>query len=272
MNVCAKTVAIPVAWPAGPTLNVGSGQTYATIDAALQQYLTDPLGVYAGTTIQVHPGTYTDDLSCNTNTQASYLRGPVKFVGVLDGSGNRPLITYSAFPCLIVYRNAKGCFLTVGYDAHIENFEISRVRYGSDADGSSNYIGAVRLGDRIDLRKTMTSWHLKNCVVHDCDMAAMGGQRGDRGWVENCDVRYCGTGLGSSHNFYINPYSYFRMEGSLSYATSRGHLLKGRARSATVLNTSFINSNFGFYSACADICDARRLGFRQLHLLRRSEQ
>jgi len=144
-----------------------------------------------GDVILVQPGTYTctdDRLDIHTS---GTLADPITIRGVLDGQGNRPVITTS-----VALNRGVFYFWDDSHDWVVENLEYYECRGPKNA---ANAGGAYIHGDRITHR---------NIYAHHCDNGFFSTSDSEDILIEDCIVAYNGSVepkmMGYTHNFYVN--------------------------------------------------------------------
>jgi hypothetical protein len=188
------------------TLQVGSGQTYATPCAAIA-------AAKAKDQIEIAPGNYTD--SCAITLAGLTLRG----------QGGQPKIDLSGTDHPAQY---KAIYVIAADDVTVDGLELTGAHI-SDANGAN--AAALRVE-----AKGLT---VRGCNIHDNQNGILGGSAGtltiehtefhDNGLGDGCNQGGC------THNVYVGAIDtlYFRFNWSHRLATDtadKGHLLKSRAK------------------------------------------
>lgn len=207
VNALAALIAIAfggeMAGATAATLNVGSGEAYATPCAAFARALT-------GDTVQINGGTYSGDV-CAINASNLTIRG-------VNG---RPKIEAAG-------RNAagKGIWVVGGNNVVIENVEMTGATV-PDQNGAA-------------LRLEGTNFTLRGSFLHDNENGILSGANAASNiLIENSEFGHNGFGTGSTHNLYIGDVASLTFRYNYSHDANIGHNLKSRAAVNTIVYNRF---------------------------------
>lgn len=157
--------------PRGKRLDVGSGMSYATVQAAID-------AADDGDIIQIWSGTYTQEAGW-----AHINRNNLRIVGM---GATRPVIDAGG-SCL----DGKGIFVISGYDTIIQNIEF--------ANAKDTAVGSAA-GIRLQARGLTVS----NCSIHDSDNGILiDGLNASSVSIDSSEFNYNGHGDGLSHNICV---------------------------------------------------------------------
>ncbi len=202
-------------------LTVGSGQQYATINAAITA--ADQMGGNAD--IRVAAGTYTND--------GGYLWDGINNV-TIEGVGGTVKIVDPSY-----YAGGKAAIVTGGQNILLKNLDISGVTV-PDGNGA---------GVRYD-QGTLT---LDNVSLHNNQNGILGGPDSNGSiTIQNSNIYGNGTSAGNTHNIYIGDIAQFTLTNSYVHDANVGHEAKSRAENNTITN-NVIADNSGTSSYAIDL-------------------
>lgn len=205
-------------------LNVGLGQRYATISAAVN-------ASRGGDTINVYPGTYKNDWVT--------VRHDLVIQGIPDANGHLPHLMAIGMPNGVGLIDQKGGALTV------RNLEISGAYLPAGQGGKSNAAG-VRYQNGASLTLDGDYVHNNgNGVLATANTSATIK-------ITHTELAYNGTGDGYTHNAYIGDVRSFIFDQSYSHDAKKGDDIKSRAESTTITN-SRIQDQLGTASYSIDL-------------------
>jgi hypothetical protein len=193
------------------TLSVGSGQTYATIAAAVDASAS-------GDTITVQAGTYTNDfLQIDHDLNLVAVGGWVKMIATAQPPDGKAMITESG---------------TVS----ISGFDISGVTVPDQNGAAIRYQGG--------------NLTLDNVFIHDNQEGLLGASDlGGSITITASEFARNGDGSGHTHGIYVGPISKFTLTGSYIHDTVVGHEIKSRALNNVITNNRiFDNAGSASYS------------------------
>jgi hypothetical protein len=189
------------------TLSVGSGQRYATIDAAVD-------ASSAGDTIAVQAGTYTNDWLNITHDLTLQAIGGM----VVMSTAN------AAHP-----PNGKA-MITESGNVTISGFDISGVTVPDNNGAAIRYEGG-------DLT-------LVDCYIHDNQEGLLGGADANGTiTINHSEFAFNGNGSGSTHGIYVGHIASFTLTDSYIHDTSEGHEVKSRAENNIITNNRIFDNN-----------------------------
>ena len=193
--------------PAGKTIRVGPGKTYAKLSQALRAARDgdvieiDAKGKYAGDVCLVRPANLT-------------IRGV--------GKGR------AKFPAAGKHYGGKAIWVVRGHNVTVENIEFSGAR--------------VRDRNGAGIRAEGRNLTVRNCRFHDCEDGILGGS--GTVLIEYSEFSACGLD-GRSHNLYIGRADKLIFRHNYTHHAKVGHLLKSRARENHILYNFFTDGKTG---------------------------
>jgi Tryptophan-rich Synechocystis species C-terminal domain/Calx-beta domain len=194
------------------TLNVGAGQAYATLSAAVAASRD-------GDVINVQAGTYVNDFAT--------ISTDITIVGV-GGMAN--------FVATVAPPNGKGILVTQG-DVTIQNLSFSGAAVG-DGNGAG-------------IRYESGNLVVIDSYFHDNQMNLLGTGVG-AGTIRIVGSEFANTLAGSNglrHNFYVNNIASLVIDDSYFHDAYDGHQIKSRAQSTTITNSRIYDgTGAGSYS------------------------
>jgi len=193
------------------TLSVGPGQTYATIDAAVD-------ASQAGDTIEVQAGAYTNDwLSIDHDLNLVAVGGWVKMIATAQPPDGKAMITESG---------------TVS----ISGFDISGVTVPDQNGAAIRYQGGALT--------------LDNVFIHDNQEGILGAADSNGSiTVNRSEFAFNGDGSGHTHGIYVGAIANFTLANSYIHDTAVGHEVKSRAANNVITgNRIFDNNGSASYS------------------------
>src|SRR5262245_41234102 len=193
------------------TLNVGAGQTYATLSAAVAASRD-------GDVIAVQAGTYVNDFATISND--------VTIVGV-GGMAN--------FVATVPPPNGKAILVTQS-DVTIQNLSFSGA--------------AVADGNGAGIRYEGGNLVIIDSYFHD-NQDGLLAAADPNGTIRIVGSEFAnnGTGDGQTHNLYVNNIASLVIDDSYFHDASVGHQIKSRAQSTTITNSRIYDGNgTGSYS------------------------
>ena len=204
--------------PAGANvLQVGPGQTYATIAAALA-------AARDGDVVLVQAGTYVNDFAT--------VSAKVSIVGI----GGMVNMVATAQP-----QNGKA-ILCVDTDCTIQNLAFSGC--------------TVPDGNGAGIRYEGGSLTLQNCSFHDNENGLLSAAVADGTLtIQNCDFTHNGTGTGYTHNLYVGAIKQLTITNSRFTDAVVGHEIKSRALSSTITGNVISDGPDGTASYSIDLPD-----------------
>lgn len=190
------------------TLNVGAGQQYSTIAAAVAASRD-------GDTVAVQAGTYYNDFA-NINTK-------ITIIGV---GGIASVVATQQVP------NGKGIFVT-NADVRIENMAFSGA--------------AVSDGNGAGIRYQAGNLTIVNSYFHDNENGLLANPNSSGTiTITGSEFSNNGTGDGYTHNLYVNAIAALTVTDSYFHDASIGHQIKSRALVTTITgNRIYDGSNGG---------------------------
>ncbi|HUW83580.1 MAG TPA: dockerin type I domain-containing protein [Phycisphaerae bacterium] len=188
--VCASTGSAAV-------LSVGAGQTYSTVQAAVNAAVN-------GDTIEIHSGTYTGSQGNASISKSSLtLRGVGATRPILDAGGTST--------------GGKAIWVIGGSNTTVESIEFRNCTV-PDQNGAG-------------IRQEGTNLTVRYCYFHDNEDGILGGgNTSSNVLVEYSEFYNNGYGDGYSHNMYISNVGSFTLRHSWSHHAYVGHEVKTRAR------------------------------------------
>ena len=187
------------------TLNVGAGQAYATLSAAVA-------ASRSGDTIAVQAGTYVNDFAT--------ISKDISIVGV---GGMANFVATQAPP------NGKGIFVTQG-NVTIENLSFSGAAVPDKNGAGIRYEG----GNLVVI----------NSYFHDNQDGILANSA-PNGTIRIVGSEFAnnGAGDGYSHNLYVNNIASLVIDNSYFHDANLGHEIKSRALSTTITNSRVYDGN-----------------------------
>ena len=188
--ICASTGSAAV-------LSVGPGQTYSTVQAAVN-------AASNGDTIEIHSGTYTGSQGNASIYKSSLtLRGVGETRPILDAGGTSV--------------GGKAIWVIGGSNTTVESIEFRNCTV-PDQNGAG-------------IRQEGTNLTVRYCYFHDNEDGILGGgNTSSNVLVEYSEFYNNGYGDGQSHNMYISNVGSFTLRHSWSHHAVVGHEVKTRAR------------------------------------------
>jgi len=188
--MCASTGSAAV-------LSVGPGQTYSTVQAAVN-------AASNGDTIEIHSGTYTGSQGNASIYKSSLtLRGVGETRPILDAGGTSV--------------GGKAIWVIGGSNTTVESIEFRNCTV-PDQNGAG-------------IRQEGTNLTVRYCYFHDNEDGILGGgNTSSNVLVEYSEFYNNGYGDGQSHNMYISNVGSFTLRHSWSHHAVVGHEVKTRAR------------------------------------------
>jgi hypothetical protein len=217
----------------GNILKVGPGQTYLTLASAVS-------AAHSGDTIQLAPGTYTDDIPSEISINLT-----IEAIG-----GFAHLLATQAIS------NGKGILIlgASGTTINLYNLEISGAKV-SEADGA-NGAGIRYQGGALNIYSS---------YIHDNQNGLMGGSSTPGAGsitINNSEFAFNGVtdtnsaGYGYTHNLYASTgIASVTATNSYFFAANIGHDFKSRAMSTTIKNCFIADGSNGTASYNIDIPD-----------------
>ncbi|MDT7952466.1 MAG: right-handed parallel beta-helix repeat-containing protein [Acetobacteraceae bacterium] len=180
------------------TLTVGSGQEFNTLSAAVA-------AAAAGDTIDLQPGTYTNDFPGLVNGLT------------IEGVGGIAKLVATAQP-----GNGKA-ILDVAGDTTLKNLDISGVTV-PDANGAA-------------IRYESGNLVIQNTAIHGNQNGILGAanQSGTIS-ISGSEIYGNGSGTGFTHNLYIGDIATFTLTNSYVHDANTGHEIKSRAETNIITN------------------------------------
>jgi plastocyanin len=164
------------------TYNVGSGQTYPTLNSLP--------ALNPGDLVQVNPGTYNEVVRW---TRGGTAASPITIRGI---GSSRPVVDANGKTVDGALPNPRAAFQIEASYITIENIEFINARNGNNGSGIrvTSFSGT-----------TTNAVTIRNCKITYCDMG-MQSDTNDNLLIESCEVAFNGTSAfsGGSHNFYLN--------------------------------------------------------------------
>jgi L-serine deaminase len=198
--VMVLTTFAPMA-ASGAVLSVGPGQTYATVQAAVN-------AASNGDTIEIHSATYT-----GSEGNALVNKSNLTLTGV---GATRPILDAGGTSI-----DGKAIWVISGSNTTVEFIE-----FRNCAVPSLNGAGIRQEGDNLTVRY---------CYFHDNEDGILGGgSTSSNVLVEYSEFQHNGAGDGQSHNMYIGNVGSFTLRHSWSHQAYVGHEVKTRARVNTI--------------------------------------
>jgi len=194
------------------TLSVGPGQTYATIDAAVDASVS-------GDTIEVQAGTYTNDwLNIDHDLTLTAIGGWVR------------MVTDNAQP-----PDGKA-MITESGTVSISGFDISRVTVPDQNGAAIRYEGGALT--------------LDNVFIHDNQEGILGASDPNGSiTINRSEFAFNGDGSGHTHGIYVGAIANFTLANSYIHDTAVGHEVKSRAATNVITgNRIFDNNGSASYS------------------------
>jgi hypothetical protein len=191
------------------TLQVGPGQPYATIAAAVDASA-------AGDTIDVAAGVYTNDffyIGHSLTLQA--VGGMAQIVATVE-PGNGKAAIVEGVP---------------GANVVINSFDISGVKVG-DANGAA-------------IRYEGGNLSLSNDYFHGNQDGLLGNGNDPNGSIaiDHSEIAFNGDGSGFTHGLYIGAINQFTLTNSYVHDTAVGHEVKSRAANNTITGNRILDNN-----------------------------
>ena len=181
------------------TLNVGAGQTYATVSAAVN-------AARSGDVIAVQAGTYTNDFATITKD--------ITITGV-GGMAN--------FVATVAPPNGKGIFVTNG------NVTLEHLSFSGAAVADGNGAGVRYEGGNLVV---IDSYFHNNQDGLLANAVPNGTIR-----IVDSEFGFNGIGDGYTHNLYVNNIASLVIDNSYFHDANLGHEIKSRAQSTTITNS-----------------------------------
>ncbi|HUW83252.1 MAG TPA: DNRLRE domain-containing protein, partial [Phycisphaerae bacterium] len=182
--------------PAGGVLSVGPGQTYATVDEAVNVASN-------GDTIEIHSATYTGNECISLIDKSGLtLRGVGPTRPILDAGG--------------LSIQGKGIWVVTGSDTTVESIEFRNCSV-PDHNGAG-------------IRQEGANLTIRDCYFHhNEDGILVGGGTGSTVLIEYCEFAYNGYGGGFTHNMYIGNVGQFTLRHCYVHHAYQGQEVKSRA-------------------------------------------
>lgn len=228
---CTKLIPVVVGAKVGPSINVGPGKTYTTVNALIAAWFANR-PAFNGATVTLYPGIDpTTDFNypnIGAGSKNAWWPGPVTLQSpagtvrtVLDWQGGNNGSSQSGVVC-------------ANFDMTLINLEVCNV---SDAGGSGEpNCGGVYMTAGLPGNLTMSG-----CYIHGCDMGLLNGDTSGRHVVvDSCIFQRNGSpdGSGRCHNIYVSTVSSFTCSNTQSDASTDDHDIKCRAMVTTITNCS----------------------------------
>ncbi len=204
--------------PRGTIRTVGTGMTYATVQAAVD-------AANDWDVIQIYGGTYTQSAGW-----ANVAKNHLTFIGmdsprpVLDANGS----------CL----SGKGIFNISGHDITVQNLEFANAR-----NGNHDAAGICLQGRNIIV---------SGCYFHDCDNGLLGDATAAacNVSIDTSEFNHNGYGDGSSHNLSVGPVDSLQIKFCYVHNSNAGDEIKSKAKVNYVLYNRIGNEGGnGLYEA-----------------------
>lgn len=202
------------------TLNVGPGQQYASIAAAVS-------AAASGDTIEVAAGTYTNDYPAEIDNDLT--------LSAVGGMAYMTMTAGSAIP------NGKAYLVTGADGTSTNTVVINNFEFGNATVPDGNGAGIRFQGGTLALN---------NCYFHDNQDGILGGVGTGTVTMNKCEFYRNGAGDGQTHNIYLNA-GVLALNDCYSHAAKVGHELKSRSLQTSVVNSRFQDEN-GTASYCLD--------------------
>lgn len=205
------------------TLNVGTGQQYSTVAAAVN-------ASQAGDTIAVSAGTYTNDfVQIRHDLALQAVGGRVGMVATVAPSDGKAILTEGA----------------AGISVSISGFDFSGARV---ADG--NGAGIRYEGGRLTL---------DNTYFHDNENGLLAASAaGGSIAITNSEFSHNGVGDGRTHNIYVNDIASLTIDNSYFHDAVVGHEIKSRTQQTTITNSRIFDNQTGTASYSIDLPNGGR--------------
>ncbi len=189
--------------PRGQIRKVGPGQTYATVQAAVDA--ANDFDV-----IQIFPGTYTKDAGW-----ADIAKNNLTFIGM---GSSRPVLDAAGSSL-----SGKGIFVISGHDTIVQNIEFANAR--DAATGSA--AGLVLQGRNLTV---------SGCCFRDNDNGVVADAMSSSSvTIDGSEFNHNGSGNGLSHNINIGPVDAFSMKYCWVHNANAGCEVRTLARSNMIL-------------------------------------
>jgi len=239
IHVCLATFSFQVSMPVGPTFSVVGDGNFTSLMTTIE---ADTTGVYAGATVTVGPGVYTDAFTVQGAYDGWNDNGFVWPI-TLQGETGNPLPQFTG---AWSFGNGKGRFETFGADVIFRGIEI----YGIDqtTPGNPGNTAGIRIN-----HLNLANIELNQCYIHNNDDGLLGGQYGDVITITNSEFAKNGDADGYTHNIYINSGYMLVVDNIVSWGANVGHNLKTRSMQSLVTNSIFsdVNPLWDFTAGCA---------------------
>jgi hypothetical protein len=209
---------------AGTTWRVGPGEALTRVADALQQ-------AQDGDTIAVLPGTYRGDVAVIRQRRLHIM-----------GLGERPLLQADG-----AHAEGKAIWVVRDGDITVENIAFRGCRVPS--------------GNGAGIRFERGRLQLRSCAFHDNQMGLLTGNHGDAVLdIADCQFGAAPDNPGSlPHLLYVGRIALLQLAGSLLQQGRMGHLLKSRAREATITGNRFDDGRTGQASYEVDLPNGGRV-------------
>ena len=192
-------------------LNVGQGQTYSTIAAAVN-------ASHDGDVVAVQAGTYVNDFfAVNTKITIEGIGGMANLVATQSPPNGKAIVTTNT-------------------DVTIDHLAFSGA--------------AVADGNGAGIRYQAGNLTITNSYFHDNQEGLLGNPSADGTiTIRNSEFAHNGTGDGYTHNLYVGEIAALSIENSYFHDASMGHEIKSRAHSTTITGTRIYDGDgTGSYS------------------------
>jgi hypothetical protein len=196
-------------------LTVGSGQTFATVAAAVA-------ASHDGDVIQVQAGTYTNDFAeITTKITIEGVGGPVHLLATVPPPNGKAI-------------------LVTDTDVTLSNLEFSGVQVADGNGAGVRYQG----GNLV----------INNCYFHDNqDGLLSGADPSGSITINNSEFAHNGTGDGLTHNLYVGDVGTLTIDSSYFHDAVVGHEIKSRAETTIIKNSEIVDGPVGTASYSVDL-------------------
>jgi hypothetical protein len=189
--------------PRSTIRTVGTGKTYATVQAAVD-------AAADWDTIQIFPGTYAQEAGWANITKSN-----LTFIGM---GSPRPVLD-AAGSCL----GGKGIFAITGQGTIIQNLEFKNARNTTGKNAAGIYLQG-------------TNTAISECYFHDNDNGVLASDMaGSAVSIESSEFNHNGAGDGASHNVSVGVVDSFSLKYCWVHTASAGCEVKTGAKANTIL-------------------------------------